>query len=124
METMTVKKIGYQIVGMAALLLAFGDEGTIPMKPVKLMQTDYPTQEQIREAINGGSYWDEHVTGALVRVDTLWDHGARTYGDTEFINISGFSDSHVLNILSIDHPESPVCVFNLPEEILVKAGLA
>lgn len=123
-QTMTIKQTGYQIVGMTALELWGGAEGTIPMKPVKLNQENFPTTEQIREAINDNNFGAMEMEGALVRVDTLWEYGAKTYGDVQYINLKkGYSDQHVLNVLSWGHPESLVCVWNLDEELLIKNGL-
>lgn len=124
-KTMTVQAIGFQIVGMTALALWGGGEGIIPMKPVKLAQESFPTEEQIREAINDNGFGVECMEGAVVRVDTLYEHGAKTYGDAQFVNLDkGYSDKHVLQLLSIGHPESPVNICELDDETLAKVGMA
>ena len=123
-QTMTVKQIGYVIVGMTALSLWGGGDGNIPMKPVKINQESFPTAEQIREAINDGGFGCEFMEGAVVRVDTLFEHGARTYGEAQYINLSGMSDKHVMEILSWGHPESYVSIWQLPDEVLAKGGFA
>lgn len=51
-KTMSIKQVGFQIVGLTALAFWGGGEGVIPMEPVKLAQESFPTEEQIREAIN------------------------------------------------------------------------
>ena len=84
---MTVQAIGFQIVGLTALALWGGGEGVIPMEPVKLAQESFPTEEQIREAINDNGFGVECMEGAVVRVDTLYEHGAKTYGDAQYINL-------------------------------------
>ena len=117
---MTVNQIGFQIVGLTALALWGGGEGVIPMKPVTLHQESFPTEEQIRESINDNGFGVECMEGAVVRVDTLYEHGAKTYGEEQFINLSGYSDSHVLNLLNTDHPESPVSIWKLDDDILAK----
>ena len=122
-KTITVQAIGFQIVGLTALALWGGGEGVIPMEPVKLAQEGFPTQEQIREAINDNGFGVECMEGAIVRVDTLYEHGARTYGDAEFINLAGYSDKHVLQLLSIGHPESPVSIWELDDDTLIKGEL-
>ena len=122
-KTMTVQAIGFQIVGLTALALWGGGEGVIPMEPVKLAQESFPTQEQIRDAINDNGFGVECMEGAIVRVDTLYEHGARTYGDAEFINLAGYSDKHVLQLLSIGHPESPVDIWDLDDDTLIKGEL-
>ena len=123
-QTITVRAIGFQIVGLTALALWGGGEGVIPMKPVNLTQECFPTKEQIREAINDNGFGVECMEGAIVRVDTLFEYGARTYGDEEFINLAGYSDKHVLQLLSIGHQESPVSIWDLDEETLTKGDLA
>ena len=120
---MTVKLVGFQIVGLTALALWDGSEGTIPMKPVKLVQTTYPTQEQIRESINDNGFGVECMEGAVVRVDALYEHDARTYGEAQFINLAGYSDKHVLQLLSTGHPEAPVSVAKLDEDLLAANDL-
>jgi len=122
-KTLKVKAIGFQVVGMTALALWGGGEGVIPMEPVRLAQESFPTQEQIREAINDNGFGVECMEGAVVRVDTLYEYGARTYGDTEFINLSGYSDKHVIQLLSIGHPESPVSIWELDDDTLIKGEL-
>lgn len=121
---MTIKRIGFQIVGMTALALWGGGEGTIPMEPVRLEQEAFPTEQQIREAINDNGFGVECMEGAVVRVDTIWEHGAKTYGDARFVNISHYSDKHVLEVLSIGHEQSPVDIWDLDDETLAKGGLA
>ena len=121
---MTVQAIGFQIVGMTALALWGGGEGVIPMEPVKLAQESFPTEEQIREAINDNGFGVECMEGAVVRVDTLYEHGAKTYGEAQFINLSGYSDKHVIQLLSIGHPDSPVDIWELDNETLAKGDLA
>lgn len=123
-KTMTVQAIGFQIVGMTALALWGGDEGVIPMQPVKLAQESFPTEEQIREAINDNGFGVEFMEGAVVRVDTLYEHEAKTYGDAQFINLAGYSDKHVLQLLSIGHPDSPVNVWELDDDTLAKGDMA
>ena len=66
-KTMTVQAIGFQIVGMTALALWGGGEGVIPMEPVKLAHESFPTEEQIREAINDNGFGVECMEGAIVR---------------------------------------------------------
>ena len=119
-KTMTVQAIGFQIVGLTALALWGGGEGVIPMEPVKLAQESFPTQEQIRDAINDNGFGVECMEGAIVRVDTLYEYGACTYGDAEFINLAGYSDKHVLQLLSIGHPDSPVDIWDLDDDTLIK----
>ena len=123
-KTMTVQAIGFQIVGMTALALWGGDEGVIPMQPVKLAQESFPTEEQIREAINDNGFGVEFMEGAVVRVDTLYEHEAKTYGDAQFINLAGYSDKHVLQLLSIGHPDSPVDIWELDDDTLAKGDMA
>jgi hypothetical protein len=123
-KTMTVQAIGFQIVGLTALALWGGGEGVIPMEPVRLAQESFPTQEQIREAINDNGFGVECMEGAIVRVDTLYEHGAKTYGDAEFINLADYSDKHVLQLLSIGHEDSPVGIWELDDETLAKGDLA
>ena len=124
-QTMTVKQIGYVIVGMTALSLWGGGDGNIPMKPVKINQESFPTAEQIREAINDGGFGCEFMEGAVVRVDTLFEHGARTYGEAQYINLDkGYSDRHVMEVLSWGHPDSPVSIWELDDTTLAKGGLA
>jgi hypothetical protein len=122
-KTITVQAIGFQIVGLTALALWGGGEGVIPMEPVKLAQESFPTQEQIRDAINDNGFGVECMEGAIVRVDTLYEHGAKTYGDAEFINLAGYSDKHVLQLLAIGHPESPVDIWDLDDDTLIKGEL-
>ena len=71
-KTMTVQAIGFQIVGMTALALWGGGEGVIPMEPVELTQESFPTEEQIREAINDNGFGVECMEGAVVRVESTW----------------------------------------------------
>ncbi len=124
-KTMTVQAIGFQIVGMTALALWGGGEGVIPMEPVKLAQESFPTEEQIREAINDNGFGVQAMEGAVVRVDTLYEHGAKTYGDAQYINLDkGYSDKHVLQLLSIGHPDSPVDIWDLDDDTLAKGGMA
>lgn len=123
-KTMTVQAIGFQIVGMTALSLWGGGEGVIPMKPVKLAQESFPTEEQIREAINDNGFGVEFMEGAVVRVDTLYEHEAKTYGDAQFINLAGYSDKHMLQLLSIGHPDSPVDIWELDDDTLAKGDMA
>lgn len=122
-KTLTVQLIGFQIVGMTALALWGGGEGTIPMEPVRLNQESYPTPEQIREAINDNGFGVECMEGALVRIDELYTNGAREYGETQFMNISHYSDKHVLDVLTWGHEQSPVSVWELDDEILRRNGL-
>ena len=121
---MTVKAIGFQIVGMAALALWGGGEGTIPMEPVKLAQESFPTEQQIREAINDHGFGVECIEGAVVRVDALYECGAKVYGEAQFVNLAGYSDKHVLEVLSWGHPESSVDIWDLDDSVLAKANLA
>lgn len=121
---MTIKRIGFQIVGMTALALWGGGEGTIPMEPVRLEQETFPTEQQIREAINDNGFGVECMEGAVVRVDTIWEHGAKTYGDAQFVNISNYSDKHVLEVLSVGHPDSCVDIWDLDDDTLARGGLA
>jgi hypothetical protein len=94
------------------------------MQPVKLAQESFPTDEQIREAINDNGFGVECMEGAVVRVDTLYEHGAREYGEAQFVNLEkGYSDHHVLRLLSIGHEESPVCIYELDDETLKKGRL-
>lgn len=124
-QTMTVQAIGFQIVGMTALALWGGGEGVIPMKPVKLYQEEFPTEQQIRESINDNGFGVECMEGAIVRVDTLYEYGAEIDGDAQYINLDkGYSDKHVLRLLSIGHPESSVDIWDLDDNILAKGGLA
>jgi len=123
-QTMTIKAIGFEIVGLAALLLWDDSEGTIPMKPVRLRQEDFPTIEQIREAVNDNGFGCQRIEGAVVRVDTLYEYGARTYGDAQFVNmIKDCHDSHVLKLLSIGHPDCAVNIWELDDATLAKADL-
>ena len=122
-KTLTVKAIGFQVVGMTALALWGGGEGVIPMEPVRLAQESFPTQEQIREAINDNGFGVECMEGAVVRVDTLYEHGAKTYGKAQFINLARYSDKHVLQLLSIGHEDSPVGIWELDDETLAKGDL-
>lgn len=121
---MTIKQVGFQIVGMTALALWGGGEATIPMQPVKLHQENFPTEEQIREAVNDNGFGVECMEGAMVRVDTIWEHGARTYGEAQYINLAGYSDKHVMQVLSWGHPDSPISIWELDNETLAKGGLA
>ena len=123
-KTMTVQAIGFQIVGMTALALWGGGEGVIPMEPVKLAQESFPTEEQIREAINDNGFGVQAMEGAVVRVDTIWEHGAKTYGEAQFVNLSGYSDKHVIGVLSIGHPDSPVDIWELDDDTLAKGDMA
>ena len=123
-NTMTVKAIGFQIVGMAALALWGGGEGTIPMEPVRLDQENFPTEQQIREAINDHGFGVECIEGAVVRVDALYEYGAKVYGEAQFVNLAGYSDKHVLEVLSNGHPESSVDIWDLDDSVLAKANLA
>ena len=123
-QTMTIKQVGFQIVGMTALALWGGGEATIPMQPVKLHQENFPTEEQIREAVNDNGFGVECMEGAMVRVDTIWEHGARTYGEAQYINLAGYSDKHVMQVLSWGHPDSPISIWELDNETLAKGGLA
>ena len=122
-KTMTVQAIGFQIVGLTALALWGGGDGVIPMEPVRLAQESFPTEEQIREAINDNGFGVEFMEGAIVRVDTLYEHGARTYGDAQFINLARYSDKHVLQLLSIGHPDSTVDIWDLDDDTLIKGEL-
>lgn len=122
-KEMTVKLVGYQIVGLTALALWGGGEGTIPMAPVKLVQTTYPTQEQIRESINDNGFGVECMEGAVIRIDALYEHGAKDYGEAQFVNLAGYSDKHVLQLLSTGHYEAPVSVNELDEDLLVANDL-
>lgn len=120
----TVKQIGYLIVGLAALSFTDGQEGTIPMKSVRLMQDSYPTEQQIHDAVNGGSYWTEDVAAAVVRIDTLYELGARERGqEAKLVCLQPCNIPHVLNVLSWGYPECAVSVWDLPEETLSKYGL-
>lgn len=119
----TVKQIGYQIVGLTALALWGGGEGTIPMEPVKLTQEDFPTEQQIRDAINDNGFGVECMEGAVVRVDTIYEHGAKTYGDALFVNLSRYSDKHVANVLCNGHPDSTVDIWELSDKELTRLGI-
>lgn len=122
-KSITVNQIGFIIVGMSALNLLGGGEGTIPMKPVKLMQHEYPTEQQIREAVNYNGFGVESILGAVVRVDTLYEYGAKEYGEEQLVNFYPRC-SHLLGkVLSWDHPESPVNVWSLPDDQLKQIGL-
>ena len=124
-QTMTIKQVGYVIEGLTALALWGGGEGCIPMEPVRLDQENFPTKEQIREAINDNGFGVECMEGAVVRVDTLYEHGAKTYGDAQFVNLDkGYSDRHVMEILNYGHPETKVDLWELDDERLGKWGLA
>jgi hypothetical protein len=123
-KEMTVRLIGYQIVGLTALALWGGGEATIPMAPVKLVQTTYPTQEQIRESINDNGFGAECMEGAVIRIDALYEHGAKDYGEAQFINLAGYSDKHVLQLLSIGHPDSQVDIWELDDDTLAKGDMA
>ena len=122
-KEMTVKLVGYQIVGLTALALWGGGEATIPMEPVKLVQTTYPTEEQIRESINDNGFGVECMEGAVVRIDALYEYGAKDYGEAQFINLAGYSDKHVLQLLSTGHCEAPVSVQELDEDLLAANDL-
>lgn len=124
-QTMNIKQVGYQIVGMTALDLWGGGEGVIPMEPVKLTQESFPTTEQIRESINDNGFGVQAMEGAVVRVDTIWEHGAKTYGEAQYINLeNGYTDRHVMEVLSWGHPDSPVSIWELDDATLAKGGLA
>ena len=124
-QTITIKQIGYIIVGMTALDLWGGGEGVIPMKPVTINQESFPTAEQIRESINDNGFGVQAMEGAVVRVDTIFEHGARTYGEAQYINLDkGYSDEHVMEVLSWGHPDSNVSIWDLSDEDLAKGGFA
>lgn len=123
-KQMTVNQIGFIIVGMSALNLWGGGSGTIPMEPVKLMQNTYPTTEQIREAVNDNGFGVESILGAVVRVDTLYEYGAKEYGEEQLVTLCpDRCYKHLGEVLSWDHPESPVCLWSLPDEQLMQIGL-
>ena len=123
-QTMTIKAMGFEIVGLTALLLWDDSEGTIPMKPVRLRQEEFPTIEQIREAVNDNGFGCQRIEGAVVRVDTLYEYGARTYGEAQLVNMmKGYDDRHVLKTLSIGHPDCGVNIWELDDATLAKADL-
>lgn len=97
---------GYVLVGLVAISLWGGGEGTMPMYDVKFDHE--PTANEIREAINDGGMGCESYLGAVVRLDTVYTHGARTYGNADYINLSRCSDEHVKEVLAIGHEGAQV----------------
>lgn len=104
---------GYVLVGLVAISLWGGGEGTMPMYDVKFDHE--PTAEEIREAINDGGMGCEYYMGAVVRLDTVYTHGARTYGDAEYINLSHDSDDHVKEVLECGHELAKVHLWEVEE---------
>jgi len=120
MKSLTCKLIGFQIVGMAAINLWGGGEGTIPMYPTRINSNEPPTLAQIQDAVNDGGFGCESILGAVVRVDALYEHGAKTYGEAQLINNAhaGSWTVRLGEVLSYGHPESDVSVWDLPESEL------
>lgn len=115
MKERIIKQTGFTIVGLSLISLWGGGEGNIPMTPVRLEQSEFPSVQQIREAINDGQYGCESILGVIYRVDTNYELGARECGDTKFINLSGMPDKYVLDRLAYSHEDSPVSVFEVAE---------
>lgn len=126
MNAITCNHIGFIIVGLAAINLWGGGEGTFPMKSTRINTTEPLTQEQIREAVNDGGFGAESIMGAVVRVDTIYEHGAKTYGDAQIINFSpaGAWSRHLGEVLSWGHEQSPVSVWECDDDQLKTVGLA
>ncbi len=124
MKTLTVKQIGYEITGMAAINLLGGGSGTIPMYPTRLTQEKEPTAQQIQEAVNDGGFGCESILGALVRVDTLYECGAVEYGETQLINLCPVATHLLGKVLSWGHEQASVSVWELDDDQLIQLGLA
>ena len=126
MNILSCKQIGFQIVGMAAISLWGGGEGTIPMYATRINSDVPPTMEQIRAAVNDGGFGCQSIMGAVVRVDTLYEHGAKTYGEAQLINLSpaGAWTRHLGKVLSWGHDNSAVSVWDLSDSDLSIIGLA
>ena len=120
MKSLTCKLTGYQIVGMAAIKLWGGGEGTIPMYPTRINSNEPPTLSQIQTAVNDGGFGCESILGAVVRVDSLYEHGAKTYGEAQLINNApdGSWSARLGEVLSYGHVGSEVSVWDLPKSEL------
>lgn len=125
MNAITCNQIGFIIVGLAAIKTWGGGEGTIPMMSTRINTTELPTQEQIREAVNDGGFGAKSIMGAVVRVDTIYEHGAKTYGDAQIVNFSpaGAWSHHLGEVLSWGHEQSPVSVWECDDDQLKTVGL-
>lgn len=84
-KTITVKQIGYRIHGVTMFRMWGGGDATIDMEPVILKQESFPTEEQIREAINDNGFGCEFYWGALIAVDTLWTDNVTDYGEERLV---------------------------------------
>lgn len=106
------KITGYVVEGLTAMCLWGDDDAVIPMEPVKFDHE--PSEQEIREAVNDNGFGCQFYYGAIVRVDAIYEHGARVYGDeVKFINFGRVSDNCVLDILAYGHSESKVTVWEL-----------
>lgn len=110
-KNLICEPIGYVLEGLVAISMWGGGEGTMPMDAVKFNHK--PSEKEIKESINDGGFGCESYLGAVVRIDTLYTHGARVEGDPMFIRMTYVSDSYARKVLEIGHEQSKVNCFDV-----------